>query len=359
MPTTAPQTRDLARGTLAVIFILGLTAVSIWILSPFIAALIWATTLVVATWPILLWLQKSFGGKRKWAVLVMTGALGLLVLLPIFFGVKSVVSHSTDIAAWVENLPNTTLPSAPAWLTGMPLGGERLAKQWNDLAAAGSAGVRAYVAPHAKDILRGLMSRVGGLLLMFVHLLITIIIAAALYGYGEKAAGGVLAFTRRLGGSAGEDAARLAMLATRGVAMGVVVTALIQALLAGGGMAIAGVKFAGLLSVGVFVCCLAQIGPIPVMLIGVIMLYAGNHPLPATILLVWMLIVGTVDNIIRPLLIKKSVDLPLALIFSGVIGGLIAFGVLGLIVGPVVLAVSQQLMAKWIAEGGEGAPSGA
>jgi predicted PurR-regulated permease PerM len=359
MATSTPQSRDLARGTLAVVFILGLTAVSIWILSPFIAALIWATTLVVATWPILLWLQKSFGGKRKWAVLVMTGALGLLVLLPIFFGVRSVVVHSSDITAWVENLPNASLPSAPAWLAGMPVGGERLAKQWNELAAAGSAGVRAYIAPHGREILKGLMSRVGGVLLMFVYLLVTIIIAAALYGTGEKVAAGVLAFARRLGGSAGEDAARLAVLATRGVAMGVVVTALIQALLAGAGMAIAGVKFAGLLSVGVFVCCLAQLGPIPFMLIGVIMLYAGNHPVPATILLVWMIFVGTVDNIIRPLLIKRSVDLPLALIFSGVIGGLIAFGVLGLIVGPVVLAVAQQLIAKWIADGGEGAPSGA
>ena len=114
----------------------------------------------------------------------------------------------------------------------------------------------------------------------------------------------------------------LASQAIRGVALGVVVTALVQSLLGGLGLAVAGVPFAGMLTAVMLLLCLAQLGPILVLLPATIWMYWTGDNLWGTLLLVWTLFVGTLDNFLRPFLIKQGADLPLLLIFAGVIGGL-------------------------------------
>ena len=142
----------------------------------------------------------------------------------------------------------------------------------------------------------------------------------------------------------------LAARAIRGVALGVVVTALAQALLGGVGLAVAGVPFAGVLTAVMLMLCLAQIGPGLVLIPATIWLYWTGDNLWGTLLLVWSLFVVTLDNFLRPFLIKQGADLPLLLIFAGVIGGLLSLGLLGIFVGPVVLAVSYTLLEAWINE---------
>ena len=139
--------------------------------------------------------------------------------------------------------------------------------------------------------------------------------------------------------------------AIRGVALGVGVTAFIQAVLAGIGMGIAGVPAAALLTAIIFMLCLAQIGPIPILIPAVIWIYWKVGTLWGTVLLIWSVLVGAIDNFIRPVLIRKGADLPLLLIFVGVIGGLMAFGIVGIFIGPVVLAVSHTLLKAWISGG--------
>jgi predicted PurR-regulated permease PerM len=126
--------------------------------------------------------------------------------------------------------------------------------------------------------------------------------------------------------------------------------------LAGIGLAVAGVPFAGALTAVAFIMCIAQLGPIPVLLPCVIWLYSSGSPGWGTALLVWTVFDGTIDNVVRPFLIKRGADLSLLLIFAGVIGGLIAFGVIGLFVGPVLLAVTYTLAAAWV-RSGETSPS--
>ena len=150
-------------------------------------------------------------------------------------------------------------------------------------------------------------------------------------------------FFRRLAGARGEGAVELAGKAVRAVALGVVVTALVQTTLAGVGLAVAGIPHAGLLTAIVLVLCIAQVGPLLVMAGAVIWLYATGSSVWGTVLLVWSVGVVSIDNILRPVLIKKGADLPLLLIFAGVIGGLISFGVVGLFIGPAVLAVAYTL----------------
>jgi predicted PurR-regulated permease PerM len=191
---------------------------------------------------------------------------------------------------------------------------------------------------------------------MIVQFLLTVIISAVLYATGETAAAGVCRFARRLGGHHGEDAAILAAKAVRGVAIGVVGTALVQTLLGGIGLAVAGVPGAAILTAVMFILCVAQIGPGLVLIPAIVWLYWTDQALWGTIMIGWGIFVGTIDNVIRPILIKKGADLPLLLIFAGVIGGLVAFGVIGLFIGPVVLAVTFTLLEAWVKrdEAGEG-----
>ena len=125
-------------------------------------------------------------------------------------------------------------------------------------------------------------------------------------------------------------------------------TAIVQTLLGGIGLAIAGVPFASLLSAVMLMLCIAQIGPSLVLFPAVAWMYWTGDNGWATFLLVWSIVVASLDNFLRPILIKKGADLPLLLIFAGVIGGLLGFGLIGIFVGPVVLAVTYTLLEAWI-----------
>ena len=149
----------------------------------------------------------------------------------------------------------------------------------------------------------------------------------------------------------------LAGQAIRSVALGVVVTAVAQSVLGGIGLAVAGVPFASLLTALMFILCLAQIGPGLVLIPAVIWMYYAGDALWATVLLVFTIIAGTMDNFLRPFLIRKGADLPLLLILAGVIGGLIATGLLGIFIGPTVLAVGYTLLNAWMDETGETEPA--
>jgi predicted PurR-regulated permease PerM len=349
-----PETRDLARTVLGVLFILGLTAGVLWILEPFLTAIICAATIAISTWPILTGLQKRWGGKRGLAIAALLGALTLALLTPVYFGTMAAVQSVGAVSTWLHDLPNRAVPALPDWLARLPLAGPRIQSWWSDLMAGGGEGIRARISENASAILGWLVVRVGNLAGMMAQVALTLAITGLLYVKGEEFAAGLLRFFRRLAGARGEEAARLAAMATRGVALGVVVTPLIQSILAGIGLATAGVPHFGLIAIGVLVSCLAQAGPIPVLALPVIWLYMRGTALPATGLLAWALVVHISGPIIRPMLIKRGVDLPLPLILSGVIGGVAAFGVVGLFIGPVLLAVAMALLGRWMSDTEDG-----
>jgi predicted PurR-regulated permease PerM len=151
-----------------------------------------------------------------------------------------------------------------------------------------------------------------------------------------------------MGGERGAEVAVLAGKAVRAVVLGVVITALIQTAIGGIGLFICGIPAAALLAAVMLILCLAQLGPLLVMIPAVVWLYWSGQPVWGTVLLVISIIAGTIDNYIRPVLIKRGIDLPILLIFAGVIGGLIGFGVVGLFVGPVILAVAYTLLSAWV-----------
>jgi predicted PurR-regulated permease PerM len=345
MPDTRP---DLARVTLAVLFICGLTAASVWILAPFLPALVWATMIVVATWPMLRRIESWCGGRRGPAVLVMTLAMLVIFVLPVALAIDALVANAGAMSAWVRGLPTRELPPPPAWLAPLPLVGPRASAAWASATAGGLATAQAALAPYLQDLARWFVAEAGAAGLVVVQCLLIIVLAAVLYAGGEGWAGWILAFGRRLATERGEAAVVLAGKAIRGVALGVVVTALIQSALGGIGLALAGIPLPGLLTAVMLILCIAQVGPMPVLLGATAWLFANDAMGWGTFLLVWSIVVGTMDNFLRPVLIRRGADLPLLLIFAGVIGGLLAFGLIGLFVGPVVLAVTYTLVDAWI-----------
>jgi predicted PurR-regulated permease PerM len=308
----------------------------------------WAAIIVIATWPTMVKLQARLAGKRGLAVAIMTIAMLLIILVPMVLTVLTIVNNAENITEQARTLTDLSLSSPPEWIEHTPLVGNKLAARWRAFAALSAEERSAVVNPYAKEALQWLAAKAGGIGMTILQFLLTVIIAAILYANGEIARDWILRFARRLAGQRGDDIAILAAKSVRGVVMGVVVTAIIQAAIGGVGVFIAGVPAAALLTVVMLILCLAQIGPFLVLIPAIIWLYGSGQAVWGTVLIVVTVIAGTIDNVIRPFLIKKEADLPLLLIFAGVIGGLIAFGIIGLFIGPVVLAVTYALLKVWV-----------
>lgn len=340
--------RDLARNTLAILCILGLIGLSVWVLLPFLAATVWAVMIVVATWPLFRSLEVRLGNRRGPAVAIMSVAMLLLLVLPLWMAVDTILDHSAQLTAAGKSFAADGLPPPPAWVKSLPLVGERVAAAWRQLDAAGTSGIVTKVTPYAADTGKWVLAQVGGIGGMLIQFLLVVTIAAILYSGGEAAARMARRFGHRLAGERGENSIILAGQAIRGVALGVGVTAIVQTVLGGIGLAIAGVPFASLLSAVMLMLCIAQVGPLLVLLPAVGWMYWTGDTGWATGLLIWSLIIGNLDNFLRPMLIRRGADLPLLLIFAGVIGGMLSFGLIGIFVGPVVLAVTYTLTLAWI-----------
>ena len=256
---------ELTRTTLAVLFVGGLIATSFWILWPFLPAIIWATTLVVATWPIMLHVQLRLWRKRGLAVAVMTIALLVIFVLPFWLAIATITQHFDRIAGWAASLASFQLPPPPHWLAGLPFFGTYAASLWANAAASGIEPLMARAAPYAGGAAAWFVGALGGFGVLFVQFVLTVIIAVILYGSGEHAASLVRRFGRRLAGERGEQSVLLAGQAIRSVALGVVVTAVGQSVLGGLGLALAGVPLAAVLTAVMFMLCIAQLGPLPVL----------------------------------------------------------------------------------------------
>jgi len=342
--------RDLARTTFGVLFIGATLTACFWILSPFLPAIVWSATLVIASFPIMLRVQAALWNRRVLAVTVMTLLILLVFIIPFWFAIGTIVAHTGQIVGLVRNLESFRMAGAPEWLIHLPFIGDKANELWESAADMGLRDLGAQLVPYAGRATNWFVAEVGSLGLVFVQFLLVVVLAGIMYTSGEEAAGLAQRFGRRLGGDRGEEAVRLAAMAIRGVALAVVVTAVVQCLVGGIALGLAAVPFASILTALMFMLCIAQIGPTPVLVPAVIWMYATGSAAWGTFLLIATIIVISLDNILRPALIKRGADLPILLILAGVIGGLLAFGLVGLFLGPAMLAVSYTLLQAWMNE---------
>ncbi|MBM4243662.1 MAG: AI-2E family transporter YdiK [Deltaproteobacteria bacterium] len=344
----AEERSDLARVTLSVILTGALIAGAFWIVRPFLGAFIWATMIVVATWPILLWVERLLWGRRRLAAAVMCLALLGVLLVPLGVAIDAILRHADGFPELAARLVEVSLPPPPSWLAGVPVVGPYIAEGWHDLAGARASDIASDLRPYVRDAVEWVIHRAGGFAAVIVQFVVIVILAALLYANGETWAAWARRFGARLAEAQGERMVVLAGDAIRGVALGVVVTAVVQSLLGGLGFAIAGVPFAPVLTAVMFMLCVAQIGPVIVLAGGTTWVWFQFGSGWGAFLLLWSAVVGFLDNFLRPALIRRGADLPLPLIVGGVIGGLVSFGIVGIFIGPVILAVAFTLLDDWV-----------
>src|SRR5262249_27019031 len=215
-------------------------------------ALAWATTRVVAAGPPPPRVRARLWNRRALAVLVMTGALFLLLLLPLTLAIGAAVSHADANAAGARSLLTFDLPPPPAWVESIPFFGPRIGAAWRELVAAGGSGLAAELKPYLTNVVKWLVSTAGGVGALLLQFLMTLVVTALFYASGEAAGEEVHRFARRLAGAHGDTAVRLAAQSIRAVALGVVVTALLQAILAGLGLLVAGIPFVAVWTIVMF-----------------------------------------------------------------------------------------------------------
>lgn len=341
---------DLTRITLGVLFIGATLLACFWIVGPFLPAIIWASTLVIATFPLMQRVQRTLWRSRALAVAVMTAVLLLVFVIPFWLAITTILQHAGQIVEFVKGLETFRLPMLPEWIVSLPMVGDKLNEGYEGLRDLGLGDIGPQLVPYAGRVTSWFATEVGSLGLVLLQFLLTVVLAGIMYTHGEESADMAVRFGRRLAGDRGVAAVKLAGQAIRGVALAVVVTAVAQCVLAGAALGLSGVPLASILTAVMFLLCVAQIGPTPVLVPAVIWLYATGKTGWGTFLLVATVVVISLDNLLRPVLIKKGADLPILLILAGVIGGLLAFGLVGIFLGPAVLAVSYTLLQTWIAD---------
>lgn len=350
--TSRASATDITRVVLAVLLLGILITASYLVLKPFLLALTWAATIVIASWRLMLLLQRRLGGSRGTAVLIMTVLLSVLLMVPIIAVLSTVIENIGTVSQKIQHVIAHEIHEPPQWLGDVPLIGPRIVEKWQKVAALKRDEIVSKLLPFVGTTLTWLVHKAGGLGLIVIHILLTILLCAVLYLKGEAAGRGLIMFAKRLAPGRGEEALILAAQAIRAVANGVILTALMQSALAFLGFLLCGVPYPLLLTALTFLLSVIQIGAGPVLIGAVIWLFYQDTTVAAWAFLVWAVLIMLADNLVRPFLIKRGADLPLILIFAGVIGGLLAFGVIGIFVGPVVLAVTYTLLVAWTAAQG-------
>ncbi|AHG60247.1 AI-2E family transporter YdiK [Buchnera aphidicola] len=337
---------DLSQSILSLIFIISMGVISFLVIHPFILGFSWASMIVIATWPLMLKIQKFLGGKRSLAVAIMIIVLLLLFIIPVFFLVNSLIATSIPLIHWLSS-NNLEFPEL-IWLQDIPLIGKKIFTSYQELLSGDGGELIREVRPYMGRTTEFIMLQAKNCGLFIVHLILMLLFSVLLYWNGEKVSDAIRHFACRLSSKNGDAIIFLAVQAVRAVALGVAVTALIQAILSGIGLLISGVPYWALLMIIIVFSCLVQLGPLPVLIPSIIWLYWNNNTTWGTILLIWSCLVFILDHILRPFFIRMGADLPILLILSGVIGGLLAFGIIGLFIGPVVLVIFYRLIISWM-----------
>lgn len=355
MTPTLPTPRE-SRAVLAALMAGVMILFSLWVVRPFLPATIWAMTIGITTWPLLLRIQKLLWGSRALAVSCTTLIALLVFVLPFWLAMTTLMTHSAELMQFGETAMKFRVPAEPHWLANLPLIGPKSITLWQKIENARLPQLLDNMVPDTGQIIRWVLNYLGGFSMLALQFLLTLVIMAALHAKGEAATRLMLEFGYALAEQRGKDMILLAGRTIRGVAIGVTVTALVETAVGGAGMEITGMPWASVLTAITFIACLLQAGPGVTLIPAVIWMFFFKDMLSAIVLLVITVLTIVIDNVLRPYLIRKQANVPLILIMLGVIGGLSAFGLVGIFVGPVILSVTYTLVKSWLAEARTAAP---
>jgi len=318
------------------------------LVSPFITIVIWSAVLTVALYPTFEWMALRLGGRRRLAAVLITILSLLVVIGPATWLALGLVESLRMISERID-LSTLALPAPPTAVKDWPLIGDYVYQFW-DLASTNLEEAAAKIVPYLKPVgtrLLGIAADAGtGILKFFVG----IIVAGFLFAPAPSIVGAVKKFLRRLIPDRGEEFANLAGATIRAVSRGVIGISVLQALLAGIGLMIAGVPGASLITSAVLIFGIIQIGPTIILAPVVIWSWTAMEPAMALLFTAYMVPVNLLDNVLKPIVMGRGLKTPMLVILIGVLGGTLAYGITGLFLGPIILAVIWELLVVWIRE---------
>ena len=331
------------------ILLLVLFGASLWVMAPFWSALFWGAVLAFASWPLMRLLTRALGGRESLAAGILTLGWMLLVAVPLVWLGFNLADHVRDAVALIKDIQVDGLPHSPTWLGSVPIVGDRLVAMWDSIDQQGAA-LMASIKPYLGQVGNWLLARsaqIGGGIL---ELTLSLVFVFFFYRDGPRLAMFVHRLLERLIGERAGYYIELVAGTVQRVVNGVIGTAAAQALLALIGFLIAGVPGALVLGIVTFLLSLIPMGPPLVWIPATAWLAWKGDYTYAVFLGVWgTFIISGVDNVLKPYLISRGGNLPLVIVLLGVFGGLIAFGFIGLFIGPTLLAVAYSLLMDWSA----------
>ncbi len=321
------------------------------VIYPFLSAVLWAAILVYSTWPVFRWLTAQLGLPRALAALIMVAVSALVIVLPLGLavpgGAADVKALRASLEAWLADIP-----PAPHWLSSVPLAGSVLTDTWNAWAAdlsSMTAFFRPYLGMFAERGLSLLLGVAGGLLQFFIALFV----AFFLWVSGATLGARLQALVHRIAGRYGPGLIATTTRAVRGTVYGILGTAIIQGFLTAFGLSLAGVPRVVLLGTVTAFLAVLPVGAPLVWIPAGLWLLASNHTGRGIFLLIYgVVVVSGTDHLIRPYFIARGAQIPFLLTVLGVLGGVLAFGALGIFLGPVLLGVGWMLVAEFARSAG-------
>ncbi|PLT83967.1 AI-2E family transporter [Sinorhizobium medicae] len=333
---------------LALLLVSILIAATFWVLLPFVGILTYAVILATATAGLFDRMVDLLNGRRRLAAVIFGAVAATITVVPLIFLCSSVASQLGVAGAWLSAASTRGIPNLPEWIAGLPLVGSKAAAAWQELQREGLELLERYQ-PQLAAAGRWLLNLGTGLLLAVLEIFVGVVLAAIFHASRTWALGFVSAIMVRIVGPKGPELLSAAGKAISGVAVGVIGTALLEGVLAWIGFVTAGVPGAVALAAATFFLAVIQIGPLLVWLPVAIWLGAEGQTGWAIFMAAWGIIVlmGT-DNIVKPMLIARSGQLPMLVLFIGVIGGLAAWGFTGMFIGATTLAVLWTVLQAWL-----------
>ncbi len=348
LPTMSNPASDRLLHTLALGTLAAGCALVLW---PFLTSLVWAAILVSTSWPAFLWLDRGVGQRRTLAACLITLLVTLALLGPIAAVALAMADNAAELGSAASALIRNGLPDPPAWLDRLPLVGQAIHDYWQQFAHDGQR-LMAELEKLAKPAQAAALAagRVVGAGVLDMAL--SVFLAFFFFLHGEALAGRLRVLLKRVTGVRAAYLLGIARSTVTGVIYGILGTGLAQGVLATIGFAVAGVPGAVLLGVATFFLSVVPVGPPLVWGGAAIWLFRQDQPEWALFVAAWgFFVVSTVDNVIKPFIISRGANLPFAVVFLGVLGGLLAFGVIGVFLGPTLLAVAYRLATEWTTGG--------
>jgi len=328
--------------------------ISFLIFKPFIVLIAWGAILGIAFYPLQQKLSKLFKGKNTLAATVLTVVLLLMLTVPTIIFVNKVVTNATDLAIGMKE-GTISIPPPNEKVKEWPVIGKSIYKTWQ-MSSDNLAKTFTHFNEEIAAGIKWILSSIKGLVVSVLIFIFALIIAGAFMAKAGSIYNFAVAFAEKFVGKDGKTFIDNSVGTVQSVAKGVIGVALIQSLLVGVGFWAIGIPGSSILTLAVFILALIQLPPMLVVLPVIIYVFGAESTTAAIIFTVWELIAGASDNILKPMLLGRGLDIPMLVILIGAIGGMILMGMIGLFIGSVVLALAYQIFVYWMKDEKEAVP---